>query len=98
MRADQQLLREPEDSWRAKRACCAVGIFPWTDPPGATHPPHTHAGRTAHVVLEGEIAVTAVGTTRTYAAGQRFDVRAGQVHAAVAGARGCTYIVGERPA
>ncbi|MBX3472702.1 MAG: cupin domain-containing protein, partial [Planctomycetes bacterium] len=70
--------------------------FEWRDGPGASHPPHTHAGDTAHVVLEGELAVTVDGVVRVHGPGARFDVPAGQVHAARAGPDGCRYVVGER--
>lgn len=73
-----------------------TGLFVWRDAPGATYPEHTHGGETAHVVLDGEITILAEGETRTYRAGDRFDVPAGQVHAARVGPGGCRYVVGER--
>ena len=72
------------------------GIFVWRDRPDAFYPDHTHAGITAHVVLEGEITVTFGGRTVTYRAGDRFDVPAGAVHAARIGPGGCRYMVGEK--
>jgi quercetin dioxygenase-like cupin family protein len=71
-------------------------IFVWQDHPNAFYPDHTHAGITAHVVLEGEITVTSQGKTQTYKAGERFDVPAGTVHSAKIGPKGCRYIVGEK--
>lgn len=70
-------------------------VFVWRDAPGATYPPHTHAGDTAHVVMDGEIAITVDGETKVYGPGERFDVPAGQVHSARAGPHGCVYVVGE---
>ena len=70
-------------------------VFVWRDGPGAVYPDHTHPGKTAHVVLEGEITITSAGQTVTYRQGDRFDVPANQVHRARAGSRGCVYVVGE---
>ncbi len=70
-------------------------VFVWQDGPGAVYPEHSHAGVTAHVVLAGEIAITTGGETRTYRAGERFDVPAGARHSALVGPEGCRYVVGE---
>lgn len=70
-------------------------VFVWEDRPGALYPPHTHAGQTAHIVLAGEITILSDDTRTTYRAGERFDVPAGQVHAAQIGPEGCRYVVGE---
>jgi len=72
------------------------GIFVHTDRPGAIYPDHTHSGVTAHIVLEGEITVSSEGTTKTYRAGDRFDVPAGSVHSAAIGSSGCRYMIGEK--
>ena len=73
-----------------------VNTFVWRDAPGAHYPDHTHAGLTAHVVLDGEMTLTMNGNSRTYRAGDRCDVPAGAVHSARMGPRGCRYIVGEK--
>ena len=72
------------------------GIFVHRDRPHARYPDHTHAGTTAHIVLEGQITVTSEGQTATYGAGERFDIRAGSVHSAIAGPEGCLYMIGEK--
>ena len=72
------------------------GIFVRTDRPGAYYPDHTHAGVTAHIVLDGEITVTSGGETVTYTPGQRFDVPSDEVHSAKIGPSGCRYMIGEK--
>jgi quercetin dioxygenase-like cupin family protein len=71
-------------------------VFLWRDAPNAFYPDHTHRSITAHIVLEGEITVTSEGVTRTYKAGDRFDIPKGTVHSAMVGPRGCLYVIGER--
>lgn len=71
-------------------------IFVWQDPPHAHYPEHTHPTETAHIILEGEMTLTQQGQTRTFRAGQRFDVPAGARHSARMGPEGCRYLVGER--
>ena len=85
-RASQETLREEGFS----------RTFAWSDGPGAYYPDHTHPGTTAHIILKGEMTVTSDGRTRTYKAGERFDVPAGTVHSARTGPQGCSYIVGEK--
>jgi quercetin dioxygenase-like cupin family protein len=70
--------------------------FVWQDGPRAFYPDHTHAGRTAHIILEGEMTLTMDGKSETYRAGDRCDVPAGAVHSAKMGAEGCRYLVGEK--
>lgn len=70
--------------------------FVWQDGPRAFYPDHTHAGETAHIILEGEMTLTTGGETRTYRAGDRVDVPAGAVHSARMGPRGCRYLIGEK--
>jgi len=70
--------------------------FVWQDGPGARYPDHTHAGLTAHIILDGEMTLTVSGRSQTYRSGDRCDVEAGAVHSALMGPRGCRYIVGEK--
>jgi len=70
--------------------------FVWQDGPHAFYPDHTHAGLTAHIVLDGEMAVTMNGAAQIYRVGDRFDVPAGAVHSARMGPHGCRYLVGEK--
>jgi hypothetical protein len=70
--------------------------FVWQDGPHAFYPDHTHAGLTAHIILDGEMALTMNGQSQTYRLGERCDVAAGAVHSARMGANGCRYLVGEK--
>ncbi|HXJ16591.1 MAG TPA: cupin domain-containing protein [Candidatus Polarisedimenticolia bacterium] len=70
--------------------------FVWQDGPHAFYPEHTHAGLTAHIILDGEMTLTMQGQSQTYRAGDRCDVPAGAVHSAQMGPRGCRYLVGEK--
>jgi len=70
--------------------------FVWQDGPGAFYPEHTHAGLTAHVVLDGEMTLKMNGASQTYRAGERCDVPAGATHSAKMGPQGCRYLVGEK--
>ncbi len=70
--------------------------YVWQDGPNVFYSDHTHAVETAHIILDGEMALTQGGETRTYVAGERCDVPAGAVHSAKMGPRGCKYLIGER--
>ncbi len=70
--------------------------FVWQDRPNAFYTDHTHAGLTAHIILDGEMALTMNGQSHTYRIGERCDVPAGAVHSARMGAKGCRYLVGEK--
>ncbi|MCL5006436.1 MAG: cupin domain-containing protein [Acidobacteria bacterium] len=70
--------------------------YVWQDGPGAFYPDHTHENTTAHVILEGEMAVTSEGKFRIYKVGARCDVPARTVHSARMGAEGCRYLIGEK--
>jgi quercetin dioxygenase-like cupin family protein len=69
--------------------------FVWQDGSGAFYPDHTHAGLTAHIILDGEMTLTMNGESKTYRTGERCDVPAGATHSAKMGPRGCRYLVGE---
>jgi len=70
--------------------------FVWQDGSQAFYPDHTHAGVTAHIILDGEMTLTTNGSSQTFRAGDRCDVPAGAVHSARMGPQGCRYIVGEK--
>ena len=70
--------------------------FVWQDGPNASYPNHTHAGLTAHIILDGEMTLTSGGKSQTYRVGERCDVPAGAVHSAKMGPSGCRYLVGEK--
>ncbi|MFZ3214595.1 MAG: cupin domain-containing protein [Candidatus Acidiferrales bacterium] len=70
--------------------------YVWQDGPHAHYSEHTHAGLTAHIILDGEMTLTMGGAARTYRAGERCDVPAGAVHSARMEASGCRYLIGEK--
>jgi len=70
--------------------------FVWQDGPGAFYPDHTHPTETAHVILDGEMALTVNGKTQTFRTGERCDVPAATAHSARMGPRGCRYLIGEK--
>ena len=71
-------------------------MFVWQDEPRAFYPDHTHAGLTAHIILDGEMTLTINGESQTVRPGERSDVPAGAVHSARMGLQGCRYLVGEK--
>jgi uncharacterized cupin superfamily protein len=68
----------------------------WQDGPNAFYSDHTHTTETAHIILDGEMALTQGGETHTYGVGERCDVPGGAVHCAKMGPRGCKYLIGEK--
>lgn len=70
--------------------------YVWQDAPNAFYPYHTHAGLTAHIILDGEMTLTMGGGSQTYRVGDRCDVPAGATHSARMGPRGCRYLIGEK--
>lgn len=70
--------------------------FVWQDGSRAFYPDHSHAGLTAHIILDGEMTLTMNGKSETYRTGDRCDVPAGAVHSAQMGPQGCRYLVGEK--
>jgi quercetin dioxygenase-like cupin family protein len=86
-------IRKLEEQLRAEGF---ARIFVWQDGPHAHYPDHTHAGETAHIILDGEMTLTQDGETKTYHTGDRVDVPAGAVHSARMGPHGCRYLIGER--
>jgi mannose-6-phosphate isomerase-like protein (cupin superfamily) len=68
----------------------------WQDGPDQRYSEHTHPVETAHIILEGEMTLTANGQSTTYRVGERCDVPAGMVHAARMGSAGCRYLIGEK--
>jgi quercetin dioxygenase-like cupin family protein len=70
--------------------------FVWQDAPASYYPDHTHAGITAHIILDGEMTLAMRGKSQTYRVGERCDVPAGAAHSAQMGLDGCRYLVGEK--
>ena len=70
--------------------------YVWQDGPYAYYSSHTHPVETTHIILDGEMTLTRGNASRTYRAGERCDVPAGEAHAAKMGLHGCRYLVGEK--
>ena len=70
--------------------------YVWQDRPNAFYSDHTHAGLTAHIILDGEMTLTCGGKPETFRVGDRCDVPAGAAHSARMGPSGCRYVVGEK--
>ncbi|CAJ2504345.1 Uu.00g117390.m01.CDS01 [Anthostomella pinea] len=74
-------------------------VFTWTDGPDAHYRPHSHAGLTTHLILNGQLTIMypkdADPEKQTYSVGDRIDVDAGRVHEVWMGKEGCTYVIGE---
>jgi quercetin dioxygenase-like cupin family protein len=68
----------------------------WQDSANAEHADHTHPVETAHIIPEGEMTLIIGGIERTFRAGERCDVPAGEIHSAKMGPRGRRYLIGER--
>jgi len=85
--------REAESQLRSEGFC---HTYVWQDGPQAFYPDHTHAGLTAHIILDGEMTLTMDGASQTYRVGERCDVPAGATHSARMGPHGCRYLVGEK--
>jgi len=70
-------------------------VYVWQDGPNAFYPDHTHHGKSAHIILDGEMTLTMQGNSQTYRAGERVDVPGGVAHSAKMGPQGCRYLIGE---
>lgn len=66
---------------------------------GKHYRPHSHAGRTTHLILSGAMTVCYPeddpSAKETFGPGERVDVPPGKVHEVWMGKEGCTYVVGE---
>jgi mannose-6-phosphate isomerase-like protein (cupin superfamily) len=65
-------------------------------PAGFRDAEHTHAFDARILVTEGEFTITLGGATRTYGAGESFEVPAGTPHAEAVGAALLRYTVARR--
>lgn len=65
-------------------------------PADSLMPEHTHDEATVHVVFEGEITLTDQEGSKTWRAGDRFDVPAGTTHHGKVGPQGCVFLAAVR--
>lgn len=61
----------------------------------STHP-HSHGFSVRALVLAGDITLTSEGQSRTFRAGDVFEMTAGCVHSEQHGPDGSTYLVGRK--
>ena len=65
--------------------------------PNATNPEHVHPFDARLLVIEGAMTIVRDGApTRTYAAGETFEMPVGTKHSETAGAVGAAYVAGRR--
>jgi quercetin dioxygenase-like cupin family protein len=72
-----------------------LSVYAGHEAPDAEIPEHGHDATSTVIVLAGEMTILEGGTPRRYGPGDRYEVRAGEVHSAKVGASGCHYVVGE---
>jgi quercetin dioxygenase-like cupin family protein len=58
--------------------------------------PHSHTFSVRALVLAGDVTLTSEGQSRTFRAGDVFEMAAGCVHSERHGADGSTYLVGRK--
>jgi quercetin dioxygenase-like cupin family protein len=82
----------PPDEERVRQRLAAEGLraYPWSNGPGDTYTPHTHAYHKVIYVARGSITfgLPELGRTLTLQAGDRLDLPAGTLHNAVVGPTG----------
>lgn len=65
----------------------------------AHYPPHTHSGKTTHLILRGALTMTYPDDPHpkeeTLGPGAVWDVEAHRRHEVWVGKEGCTYVIGE---
>ena len=66
----------------------------------AYYPPHTHSGKTTHLILKGGLTFTYPDDPdakwESLGVGGRWDVDANKRHEVRMGSEGCTYVIGEQ--
>jgi len=90
---------QPPDARRLRRQLELEGysVFEWTDRPGTTYAPHSHAEDQSHWVLSGALTLAVEGEEYTLRAGDRDYLPAWTVHEArVEGAEPVVYLVGAK--
>lgn len=71
-------------------------IYIHKDGPNFEYPEHEHPVYTAHIILEGSMAIWQQGKEQVYKAGGRVDFEKGITHRAKMGSKGCIFITGIR--
>ncbi|KAI1335321.1 hypothetical protein F5Y15DRAFT_419986 [Xylariaceae sp. FL0016] len=88
--------KTPKDSEAQVRSWGFDHVFTWTDGPNAHYQPHSHAGLTTHLILNGQLTITYPKDDspekKTYSVGDRIDVDAGRIHEVWMGPEGCLVV------
>jgi quercetin dioxygenase-like cupin family protein len=61
---------------------------------GIESEPHTHEESTVHVILEGELTMTELGSVKTIKKGDMLLIPAGTTHTIKTPPEGCKFVVG----
>jgi quercetin dioxygenase-like cupin family protein len=85
---------EPE--LRARLVADGFEAHLWRDEPGAYYAPHSHERDERLWLLDGEMTFEVAGRSYRLGPGDRLELPAETPHAAAAGPRGATYLIGER--
>jgi quercetin dioxygenase-like cupin family protein len=85
-----------EDALRERLMEEGFDVFRWRDEVGTDYQPHSHDHDESLWVVEGEMTFGAGGREFHLHAGDRLMLPKGTIHTARAGARGVTYLIGER--
>lgn len=75
----------------------ARDVYQWSNAPGDRYAPHSHAYTKILYCLDGSIDFVTDERTIHLEAGDRMELPAGTLHAAVVGSRGVTCAEGKKP-
>jgi quercetin dioxygenase-like cupin family protein len=85
-----------EDTLRRRLEEEGFEVFRWRDDARAQYQPHAHDHDESLWVVQGEITFGVAADRYTLTPGDRLMLPKGTVHTALAGARGCLYLIGQR--
>ena len=85
-----------EDTLREQLTEEGFDVFRWRDEVGTDYQPHSHGHDESLWIVEGDMTFGAGGREFRLHAGGRLMLPKGTIHTARAGARGVTYLIGER--
>jgi quercetin dioxygenase-like cupin family protein len=85
-----------EDTLREQLTEEGFDVFRWRDEVGTDYQPHSHDHDESLWIVEGDMTFGAGGREFRLHTGDRLMLPKGTIHTARAGARGVTYLIGER--
>lgn len=71
-----------------------ISVF--QDSPNKYYSDHVHMALTAHIILDGQMTLEWDDEKKTFKKGDRFDIEKNDIHNAVMGPEGCTYMTGSK--